>query len=51
MPIDFSGIKTTKNRKYRADRIAQINDALQDIPIKQRAAILGSIIEESGGEP
>ena len=44
-------LKPTKYRKYRADKIAQLNDALQDIPIKQRAAILGSIIEESGGEP
>lgn len=47
MPIDFTGIKTTGNRKYKDGLIAQINDSLQDIPIKQRAAILGSIIEES----
>ena len=51
MPIDFTGIKTTGNRKYEEEFIAQINDSLQDIPIKQRAAILGSIIEESGGDP
>lgn len=51
MPIDFTGIKTTGNRKYEEGFIAQINDSLQDIPIKQRAAILGSIIEESGGDP
>lgn len=53
MPTDFKGIQTTKDRKYIPILISQINEKLKagDVPLEQRAAILGSIIEESGGDP
>lgn len=53
MPTDFKGIQTTKDRKYIPLLISQINEKLKagDVPLEQRAAILGSIIEESGGNP
>lgn len=49
--IDWTGIKTTNNRPYNADNIAYINQKLDTIPEKRRAAIIGDIIEESGGNP
>lgn len=48
---DFSGIKTTDNRPYDVEAISYINKKLQGLPDKQRAIILGNIIEESGGNP
>ena len=51
MPIDFNNIQTTSKRQYDADNIAKINAALWYLPAKQRAGIIGSIIEESGGNP
>lgn len=53
MPIDFSGIPTTRGRGYITPNLVRINEGLKGVPldIDQRAAILGSIIEESGGNP
>ena len=51
MPADFSNIKTTKGREYREEDINEINDSLYYLPDKQRASVLASIIEESGGDP
>lgn len=51
MPIDFNNIQTTRKREYDVDNIAKINAALWYLPAKQRAGIIGSIIEESGGNP
>ncbi len=51
MPTDFKGISTTRGRRYWPENISFLNDRLSEIPIEQRAAILGSIIEESGGDP
>lgn len=52
MPIDFTGIPTTRGREFKTHNLNRINDGLKEIlPIDQRAAILGSIIEESGGNP
>ena len=51
MPVDFTGITTTRGREYETPYLMKINEGLKDIPIDQRAAILGSIIEESGGNP
>lgn len=53
MPTDFRGIQTTKDRGYIPVLISKINEKLkaEDVPMEQRAAILGSIIEESGGNP
>lgn len=53
MPINFEGISTTKQREYYPNLIYQINERLRNgnVPMEQRAAILGSIIEESGGNP
>ena len=51
MPIDFEGIKTTRNREYNARAISELNDSLQYLSPRQRAYILGTIIEESGGDP
>ena len=48
---DFNNILTTGNRYYSPEKIAEINDSLQYLPPRQRAYILGSIIEESGGDP
>ena len=53
MPTDFKGISTTRGREYWAGNMSYINEKLKEgeIPVEQRAAILGSIIEESGGNP
>ena len=51
MPIDFKGILTTRGRGYETPNLVRINEGLKPMPIDQRAAILGSIIEESGGNP
>ena len=53
MPTDFKGIQTTKGRGYIPILISKINEKLkaEDVPMEQRATILGSIIEESGGDP
>lgn len=51
MPVSFSNIKTTRGREYKENDIEQINEGLKILPIEQRAAIIGSIIEESGGNP
>lgn len=53
MPINFEGIPITKQREYYPNLIYQINERLRNgnVPMEQRAAILGSIIEESGGNP
>lgn len=51
MPTDFKGIPTTRDRILYAGNMSYINERLKDVPIEQRAAILGSIIEESGGDP
>lgn len=48
---DFSGIKTTKNRKYSPKLISYINEKLDTMDIERRASVLGQIIEESGGNP
>ena len=51
MPTDFKGIPTTRDRILHAGNMSLLNERLKSIPIEQRAAILGSIIEESGGDP
>lgn len=51
MPINFGNIQTTRGREYRTDNIAKIDSALAYLPMQQRASIIGSIIEESGGDP
>ena len=48
---DFRGIKTTNNRPYDPELISYINDKLDTMNVDRRAAILGQIIEESGGNP
>lgn len=48
---DFGGIKTTKSRPYNPKLISKINRKLEDFGEKQRASLLGDIIEESGGNP
>lgn len=56
-PLDpnkrFKNIKTTKGRKYNEDNITYISDKLNNTLLNdaQKNAILGSIIEESGGNP
>lgn len=56
-PLDpnkrFKDIKTTKGRKYNEDNMLYISDKLNNTLLKdiQKNAILGSIIEESGGNP
>lgn len=51
--IDFSGIKTSSNRAYNNDYLNYINNFLikKGYNVKQRASLLGDIIEESGGDP
>lgn len=49
--IDWSDIVTTKGRTYNPRNIEYINEKLDTIPPKRRAAIIGDIIEESGGNP
>lgn len=48
---DFSGIKTTDNRKYDPKLNSYINEKLDTMDIERRASVLGQIIEESGGNP
>jgi hypothetical protein len=56
-PLDpnkrFKDIKTTKGRKYNEANITYISDKLNNTLLNdaQKNAILGSIIEESGGNP
>ncbi len=56
-PLDpnkrFKNIKTTKGRRYNEDNILYISDKLNNTLLNdaQKNAILGSIIEESGGNP
>lgn len=47
----FSGIKTTNNRPYDESLIEKLQEKVKNLPIKKQAAILGTIIEESGGNP
>lgn len=51
--IKFDDISTTRNRPYNSDYISYIYDRLKNTYLgdKQIAAIIGSIIEESGGNP
>lgn len=51
MPIDFKGLVTTGSRPYDDIMLSRINDSLLYMPIKQRAAILGTMVEESGVNP
>lgn len=51
MPVNFKNIKTTRGRTYEEDAISALNDSLSYLPPVQRSAVLGSIIEESGGDP
>ena len=46
-------IKTTNNREYNSRLIKQIGDSLKswNLNKEQIASVLGSIIEESGGDP
>ena len=46
MPIDFTNIQTTGPKAVAAGMISRLNDSLQALPIKQRAAILGSVNTE-----
>lgn len=48
---DFSNIVTTNNRAYDADAMGYINKKLQNLSDVKRSIILGTIIEESGGNP
>ena len=56
-PLDsnkrFKDIKTTKRRNYNEDNMLYISDKLNNTLLNetQKNAILGSIIEESGGNP
>ena len=56
-PLDpskrFRDIQTTKGRKYNEDNMLYISDMLNNTLLNdvQKNAILGSIIEESGGNP
>lgn len=56
-PLDpnkkFKDIKTTKGRKYNENNMMYISDMLNNTLLSnvQKNAILGSIIEESGGNP
>lgn len=51
MPINFDNIKTTRNREYKSDDIQKVYDDLWYMTPEQRAAVIGSVIEESGGNP
>lgn len=51
MPLNFKDIPTTNGRGYDVNNIIKINNGLRGLPLEQRAAIIGSIIEESGGNP
>lgn len=47
----FAGIKTSNSRPYDPELISRIDAGLQVLNKKQRASIIGDIIEESGGNP
>ena len=47
----FIGIKTSNSRPYDPELISRIDAGLQVLNKKQRASIIGDIIEESGGNP
>lgn len=47
---DFSGLKTG-GRKYNVDNLNYIADRLSNLNLKQKCAILATIIQESGGDP
>lgn len=49
--VNFVGIKTSNNRPYSPKLITIINKKLRELKPKQRASVLGQIIEESGGNP
>lgn len=51
--LDFTGIKSTEGRAYDPDNINYIYNRLKDsyLSNNQISAILGSIIDESGGDP
>lgn len=51
MPLNFKDIPTTNGRGYNVNNLIKINNGLKGLPLEQRAAIIGSIIEESGGDP
>lgn len=51
MPVNFKNIKTTRGREYDDISISELNDSLSYLPPIQRATVLGSVIEESGGDP
>lgn len=51
MPVNFKDIPTTGKRSYKSNNISRINEGLRSLPLEQRAAIIGTIIEESGGDP
>lgn len=53
MVVDFSGLKTTRNRPYDADSLNYIYGKLREAGLDNMriAAILGTIAEESGGDP
>lgn len=48
---NFKDITTTDNRPYNPKNLNTITQRLENYPIKQRATIVGNIIEESGGNP
>lgn len=48
---NFKDITTTDNRPYNPKNLNTITQRLENYPIKQRATIIGNIIEESGGNP
>lgn len=53
MPTDFKGIYTTRDRNIDVNNVSLINEKLKqrNLSKEDRAVILGSIIEESGGDP
>lgn len=46
---NFEGITLTRGRKYNPVTISALNDNLSYLPLKQRAVVLASILEESQG--
>ena len=48
---NFNGIRTTRGRVYDSQQINKIYERIKHLPIKKQAALLGTIIEESGGDP
>lgn len=48
---NFEDITTTGNRPYNSKNLNIITQQFEDYPAKQRATIVGNIIEESGGNP